>query len=124
MGLLLLRATAGATSLVQALLALSGGSPTLPIYLAGGLGLLAGAMLIVGLMTPLAAALFGFAAVGMATVALPLVGTNLFDSLFPTLLAVAIAAAVALLGPGALSVDALLFGRREIIIPRSQSPKL
>jgi len=39
-------------------------------------------------------------------------------------LAFAIAIAIVLLGPGALSLDARLFGRREIIIPpRSHSSK-
>jgi hypothetical protein len=32
---------------------------------------------------------------------------------------IAITAALALLGPGAFSVDARLFGRREIMIPRN-----
>lgn len=33
--------------------------------------------------------------------------------------AIMIAAAVACLGPGSLSLDSLLFGRREIVIPKS-----
>jgi hypothetical protein len=32
------------------------------------------------------------------------------------------ALAVALIGPGAYSLDARLFGRREIIIPRASRP--
>jgi hypothetical protein len=32
------------------------------------------------------------------------------------------AAATALLGPGAYSLDARLFGRREIIIPQASNP--
>jgi hypothetical protein len=32
---------------------------------------------------------------------------------------VAVAAALVLLGPGALSIDARLFGRREIVVPRA-----
>jgi hypothetical protein len=34
------------------------------------------------------------------------------------LLLVVVMVAIALLGPGAISADALLFGRREITIPR------
>jgi hypothetical protein len=32
------------------------------------------------------------------------------------------AVAVALLGPGAFAVDARLFGRREVVIPRPSRP--
>ena len=34
-----------------------------------------------------------------------------------------LAAAIALLGPGAFSVDARLFGRREILIPNTLATK-
>jgi uncharacterized membrane protein YphA (DoxX/SURF4 family) len=45
--------------------------------------------------------------------AVTLVGSGIDD-----LLAVMMAISLALLGPGAYSVDARLFGRREITIPR------
>jgi hypothetical protein len=44
---------------------------------------------------------------------------NLFDAALPAILMTIVAAAVAFLGPGAFSVDARLFGRREIIIPHT-----
>jgi uncharacterized membrane protein YphA (DoxX/SURF4 family) len=43
---------------------------------------------------------------------------TLVDSRFDSFLSVAIAISLALLGPGAYSIDARLFGRREITIPR------
>jgi hypothetical protein len=39
--------------------------------------------------------------------------------LLPDVSAIALAAVVALIGPGAYSVDARLFGMREIVIARS-----
>ena len=47
----------------------------------------------------------------------PAAAQNLFDTRLPTLFAVIMSAAIVLLGPGAVSLDARLFGRREIIIP-------
>jgi uncharacterized membrane protein YphA (DoxX/SURF4 family) len=49
---------------------------------------------------------------------------NLLNAKPSQILATTIAVSIALLGPGAFSVDARLFGRREIIIPpSSDSPK-
>ena len=42
---------------------------------------------------------------------------NLFDEKLSAILAAIIAVAIVFLGPGAFSLDARLFGRREIIIP-------
>jgi uncharacterized membrane protein YphA (DoxX/SURF4 family) len=44
---------------------------------------------------------------------------NQFETKMMTILIGVVALAVVLLGPGALSIDARLFGRREIIIPRN-----
>jgi hypothetical protein len=82
-------------------------------------GLLAGASgasLLIGFLTPLAV-LLGLAAIGLALPRPPL-GASVFpNELLAALLAVMAAAALFLLGPGALSLDARLFGRREISIP-------
>ena len=43
-------------------------------------------------------------------------------SVLPTITMIVVAIAVALLGPGAYSVDARLFGLREIVITRSDHP--
>src|SRR5262249_9740807 len=70
---------------------------------------LGGGALALGLFTPAAAALATI--VGLARAG---AGGGL-----AAILVVVIAAAVILLGPGAFSVDARLFGRREIVVPRS-----
>jgi uncharacterized membrane protein YphA (DoxX/SURF4 family) len=75
-------------------------------WLAGLLGMAAGVLLLVGLLTPIAAAVAAFAGAGLGVTA----G-------FVTVVALA----MILLGPGAYSVDARLFGLREIIIPSRSS---
>lgn len=68
----------------------------------GTIALLAAALLLAGFMTPLASAV---------AVAISLLGV------MPSMTYVfAIALAIVLLGPGAFSVDARLFGRRVIVI--------
>jgi hypothetical protein len=86
--------------------------------------LLSGGFLAAGFLTPLAASaagLFGFASLVHW---LPLPVGNLFEGKLGGTEIVIVAIAIALLGPGALSVDARLFGRREIVIsPPSRTPK-
>ena len=80
------------------------------------LAIVSGGLLTVGLLTPFVA---GFIGLGTAAVAFSLLpaAPNLFDAKLSAVFAAAMSAAVVLLGPGAFSVDARLFGRREIIIP-------
>jgi len=79
-----------------------------------------GALLVIG-------SLSRWAAVVAATISLlsvfpwfpgPRVG--LFETPITTMLAAVIATALVCLGPGAFSVDARLFGRREVIIPKTR----
>jgi hypothetical protein len=62
-------------------------------------------------------------AVGYALVLITPVGGVVLPRLDPGTAAVGLAAAIALglLGPGAFSIDARLFGRREIFIPAKDS---
>jgi len=46
-------------------------------------------------------------------------GLQVLDARTTEVFAIMIAAAVACLGPGAFSLDSRLFGRREIVIPKS-----
>ncbi len=73
----------------------------------------------VGFLTPVGVVV-GLVAVAMG---LPKGSPILLDGRLAAGLIVVVAAAVALLGPGAFSVAARLFGRREISIPRSNDDR-
>lgn len=66
-------------------------------------------------MTPVMAVVVGLSAVGLA------VG-NVFEVSQTLLNLIVLTAAIALLGPGAFSLDARMFGRREILIPHTTRP--
>jgi uncharacterized membrane protein YphA (DoxX/SURF4 family) len=83
-----------------------------------GIGLLVtGVALLVGLFTPLAGVIAGLGSLGFWLSWFPHSTANLFDTFLPVALMMVMAAAIVLIGPGAYSLDARLFGRREIIIP-------
>lgn len=93
-------------------------------WIAGLLSTAAGAALLVGLLTPIVSVLVGLCALGIGLSLLPPSSPNLFDTKLTTIFAVIMTAAIVFLGPGAYSLDARLFGRREIIIPpASRSPR-
>jgi uncharacterized membrane protein YphA (DoxX/SURF4 family) len=91
-----------------------------------GLALAAGgAFLLAGLLTPLASLLVAMLTVAVGADWFSPPHTNLFNAPLPAALVAIVAVALSLLGPGRLSFDCRLFGRREIIIPRVQdSPNL
>jgi hypothetical protein len=73
-------------------------------------------LLIAGLFTPCAAAVLGVLVIVAHFFYSP-ASCSLSASAVLTALVAGVAAAIVFLGPGALSVDARLFGLREIIIP-------
>jgi uncharacterized membrane protein YphA (DoxX/SURF4 family) len=78
--------------------------------------------LLIGLLTPLVAALSGLGN-SMACVTLFLSsGVNDQARAICAMNLAAMSIALVLLGPGAFSLDARLFGRREIIIPEGRRP--
>ena len=115
--LLLLRAVFGIAVLTEGVFYLYGPSPTAATWSVGFLTISAGILLIIGFLTPIAGALVGLAGVGLALSLIPLPVPNLWGSELAVIFGLAILVAIIGLGPGAFSVDARVFGRREIIIP-------
>ena len=123
-GLLLLRAAAGTALLAQgAAYVVNWHNLT---FLTRGIALLtvvSGAALLIGYLTPFAGVLAVLFSMGSAFSWFPVPHLDLFESRLAAVLATVIVAALVCLGPGAFSLDARLFGRREIIIPSSPSQK-
>jgi uncharacterized membrane protein YphA (DoxX/SURF4 family) len=122
--LMLLRLTAGLTLATPGLSCLAqADSLTAWGIASGALAVVFSLSLILGFLTPIAAGLVGLDVIGMRLSWFPPPTAHTFDTNLPTMLVVSIAAALTLLGPGAFSIDARLFGRREIIIPYAGSAK-
>lgn len=82
-----------------------------------------GAFLLAGLMTPLASLLVALGEIGMTLSTIPLPGKDVFHSSLAMISLIVVSIAIVLLGPGAFSLDAWMFGRREITIPSISSHK-
>lgn len=122
-GLLLLRVAMGAALLVQ------GGAYFVDWHglevLTSAVGLLMiviAILLLIGYLSPFAAVMAAMLCVGSTSLWFPAPSLELFEAKLTAVLATVITVALVCLGPGAYSLDARLFGRREIIIP-SPSPR-
>jgi hypothetical protein len=123
---LLLRTAVGVAALIQGTACLAASGLTASEASVAGLTAVAGGVsLLAGFLTPVVGVLVTLWEFGVAFSLLPLLPENPFEAQPATVFVAVVSAAIILLGPGALSVDARLFGRREIIIPRSpQHPRV
>jgi uncharacterized membrane protein YphA (DoxX/SURF4 family) len=108
-GLLILRLFAGAFQIQDGIIALIGSPHREPIALLL-VPAAAGIFLLLGLWTPVAGVIAAFTELLML-----LNGTNDPRS---TILLIAVGVSIAMLGPGAWSIDAILFGRQRLDLHR------
>jgi putative oxidoreductase len=119
-GLLLLRAATGAGFVAQGVAYLGGKQAPAAITSAvAAFMVIIGALLLIGSLSRWAALLAATTNLLSVLPWFPGPRIGLFETPITTMLAAVIATALVCLGPGAFSVDARLFGRREVIIPKT-----
>jgi uncharacterized membrane protein YphA (DoxX/SURF4 family) len=113
---LVLRAAAGTTLAVQGIIDLfSRSSLTVNVLAASIFLTLTGVFILIGFLTPIVSLLAALeCAAALVWTTLP---WGLLSSNFVVFRLIAMFAAIALIGPGAFSVDAHIFGWKEIVIP-------
>jgi uncharacterized membrane protein YphA (DoxX/SURF4 family) len=112
LGLLLLRALVGVTLIAQIVAYVGSTKLSVLGWVVAALVLIIASCLLVGFMTPVAAIVIGLGAIALAA-------SNVLDTNQTLLNMIVLTTAIALLGPGAFSIDARMFGRREILIPNT-----
>ena len=112
-----MRALVGFSLIVQGVAYVQSPENDLRVWGGAALAFTSGAFLLAGLMTPLVAVLVAVSGIGIAFSLVPLPNPDLFDSYLAVINLIVLSVAIALLGPGAFSLDARMFGRREITIP-------
>jgi uncharacterized membrane protein YphA (DoxX/SURF4 family) len=120
-GLILMRLTVALSTMIQAIWTLTApGNPSLTLCTIELLAIIAGTALLAGFLTPIASA--------SITAGNSVAGVSLLLTAGPSARTMAVlyllvmSIVLLLLGPGAFSLDARLFGRREIIIPEGRRP--
>jgi uncharacterized membrane protein YphA (DoxX/SURF4 family) len=122
-GLLLLRVVVGAALVAHGVLCLvSSDRITLVVSVSTALLLLSGGCLLIGFLTPILSLLAGLECLGIVWSWFPFQLLSPFESKLALAPIIAMSAAIALLGPGAFSLDARLFGWKEIVIPPASRP--
>jgi len=122
-GLLLLRMVVGVTLGGHGFLCvLSSDRMTLVVLLSTGLLLLSSVLLLLGFLTPIFSLLAAFECLAIAWSWFPFQLLGPPESKLALIPITVIGAAIALLGPGAFSLDARLFGWKEIVIPPASRP--
>ena len=122
-GLLVLRIALGVPLLVEGTALLADGRDTASLLILVALiSVAAGVALQLGYSVGRGALAGAAAVIAVHFSSLHAVRLNLFSSRIACFLAISIAIALVFLGPGAFSVDARRFGRREIVIPPRSTP--
>ena len=121
MALVLLRSTLGIAVIVEGGHYIGSANLLSPEWFTGIVGSVAGALLVAGFLTPIACAAIAAVAACVGLSLLPLSSPDVFDSKSTLIFAAAMIVSIIGLGPGAFSLDARIFGRREIIIPPRNS---
>jgi len=79
-------------------------------------------LLVIGYLTPISGVLVVLTSIGGLVLFLRNPSPHFINPALAGCVIVAVAIAIICLGPGAFSIDARLFGRREIVIPDSSHP--
>jgi uncharacterized membrane protein YphA (DoxX/SURF4 family) len=119
--LLVLRVVVGASATLQAGLLVAGAHTVRMTTLAAIAIAISGLALLVGFLTPIASVLVCLGGAGIMFTCIPPVPLLLFDSRMAAFEFVVMSAVLVILGPGAISLDARLFGRREV--PIGEAPR-
>ena len=115
--MLLLRVATGATLILHADVLSQLQDLQIAVVAVGVLAFVSGVALLAGFLTPIVSIVAVLIMVGSGSAWFPPFDGGAIAGNLPSLDVAVMAAAILLLGPGALSVDAHLFGRRKIIIP-------
>jgi uncharacterized membrane protein YphA (DoxX/SURF4 family) len=122
LGLILMRLTVALSAIVHGVNTLID-SPTQSLsWVIGLLEILVGTALLVGFLTPVAGASASLGSLATGVSWLLASGGDAHEKAATAIYLSVISVAITLLGPGAFSLDARLFGRREIIIPEAARP--
>lgn len=120
LGLLILRSALGVAIALRVIACLRDGHDGNPVIVIVILLMVLSALMIIAGYRTRAAAIAAMLAVLAAMILCA--GGSVLDKLdirTTEIFAIVIAAAIACVGPGAISLDSRLFGRREIVIPKS-----
>ena len=122
-GLLLLRVVVASTLGGHGFLCvLSSDRITLSVLLSTAFLFLSSVLLLIGFLTPILSLFAAFECLAIALSWFPFQLLGSIESKVALIPIIVIAAAIALLGPGAFSLDARLFGWKEIVIPPASRP--
>jgi uncharacterized membrane protein YphA (DoxX/SURF4 family) len=121
--LLVLRLFVGASATLEAGLTIASNHTLAMSTVAAASVAIAGLALIIGFLTPIASVLICLVGAGIMAMSIPSAALLLFNSRMSAFEFVLMSAVLVILGPGAISLDARLFGRREVAIRRTSRPQ-